>query len=224
MSGSFTSMTHQESVDYTNDYIAGVVVFNEDPERRQRIKVSIPNLLEGPVGDLPWIAPILNSGFGITPSASTVSVPAVGTKVWVEFQEGNLDFGVAHGYIQSAAEKLPAELAVNYPRRRGWVDPAGNTHFIDVTSGSEIMLLRHKSGTELTIFPDGRVKVSSVTKIDMEAAESISFKAPTVKIEADNIPTKGYLTNNEVNVGSTHKHPVPNVTPGSATVTSNSPQ
>ena len=164
----FNSVNDMEAPAYDGYYV-GTVVANNDPKKLQRVKVSVPSLLEGAEALLPWVAPLLSSPFGFTSSAGVVAVPVIGARVVVEFQEGQLYYGLLKGSVPTAAFTLPTELATNYPGRRGWKDPAGNVFFIDNTAGANTISVQHASGAVVSIANNGDVLVSSPTKIDLTA-------------------------------------------------------
>lgn len=143
--------------DNRSGYFQGIVVDNLDPEMRQRIKVRIPNLMDGDPELLPWIGPVVHSKFGMTAEAVTVEVPVVDAIVQVEFQNGDPHYGMTFGSLHTAISAELGVLATNYPMRRGWVDPAGNWSYIDLTEGAIEFQLHHYSGTQYTTFNDGRV-------------------------------------------------------------------
>lgn len=186
MSGSFNSLAQQGENSY-DGYLMGTVVDNQDPEHKQRIKVFVPNLMEGSSADLPWVEPLIQSNFGISDSAVTICVPIIGSRVAIELQGGDLHYGLLHGSLQTKSTAVPAELITHYPNRRGWLDPAGNLHYIDGTPGAERIYLRHRSGTELIIEPNGRVIVTSVEKIELTAATEINMVAPKTTITSDDV-------------------------------------
>jgi hypothetical protein len=58
----------------------GVVIGNRDPERRLRLQVQVPDVLEDAVA---WAIPCVPFGFE--------AVPPVGAGVWVEFEAGDVE-------------------------------------------------------------------------------------------------------------------------------------
>jgi hypothetical protein len=164
MSG-FNNQAEEESPKIEGRRFQGLVVFNNDPEKRQRIKVLIPNLLEGNPDDLPWIGPAVQSGFGMTNTAVSVAVPVIDSVVMVTFQDGDLNYGMYDSSLHTALSNQLNDLAANYPNRRGWVDPAGNVCYVDITPGQTTFHLRHISGTNFTIANSGAVTVTAVADL-----------------------------------------------------------
>jgi uncharacterized protein involved in type VI secretion and phage assembly len=125
--------------------VVGWVIFNEDPDQHQRIKVVVPSLLEGAVDTLPWIRPRLYSPFGMGDNYGVVNVPAVGSRVEVMFEDGDLEHGVYVADMAAGTFILPDELKTNYPHRIGYVTPKGDLSYFDVSTGEHYF--RHNSGT-----------------------------------------------------------------------------
>lgn len=173
--------SHQEQL-----YYLGVVVENNDPERAQRIKVNIPNKMEDEPSKLDWIGPISRSPFGVGQTFGTMAVPALHSVVVVYFQGGNIKYGLHEGSAISVNFKPHPELLINYPRRYGFCDPAGNYMYIDYTPDQVSMHLYHKSGTNFDIDNDGNV-VGHVVKdfsLTVDGNTSITTHKDT-KIETD---------------------------------------
>jgi hypothetical protein len=150
-----------DSPDYSKRFLAKVVD-NNDPLKKQRIKVTIPNLLEGDAANLPWLARISPTGLGYGPSYGSVMVPAVGSWVVVRFEEGKLEYGHFDGSTPMGSAFV-SPLMTNYPFRYGFQDPVGNYFYVDTTPGSETASFVHKSGTILTIAANGAVTINTAS-------------------------------------------------------------
>lgn len=157
-----------DTIDFRGHIFIGIVRFNNDPLRLERIKVSIPGVFDSPnEAELPWVAPLAEgpipngSGFG-----SFGLVPPVGSKVFVQFQHGNPLYPVYYGSPIVQGDRV-AEANVNYPNRYGWRDPRGNVFYVDTTEGGNVIRLEHASGTTVTINNDGRVTVQSVEEVQV---------------------------------------------------------
>lgn len=69
----------------------GIVVDNNDPENLGRLKVTIPSLLGNDVVT-GWAMPCVP--YGGTANCGFVAIPDVDAGVWIEFEEGDLEFPV----------------------------------------------------------------------------------------------------------------------------------
>lgn len=139
-----------------NDVILAVVIDNNDPQKKQRVRVTVPGLLEAAdVKDLPWLIPMLHSPFGIGDDFGIIRVPRIGSRVSVRFIDGDLHHGVYEADIVSEGNTLPDDLQVNYPNRYGLFSPIGDIFFTDLETGD--VVLRRRSGTSLKIDLDGNV-------------------------------------------------------------------
>jgi uncharacterized protein involved in type VI secretion and phage assembly len=76
----------------------GTVVDNEDPEKRARLKVSVPSVL-GPDVVTGWAMPCVPYGGGA--DRGFLFVPEVGDGVWVEFEAGDLSWPIWVGTFWS---------------------------------------------------------------------------------------------------------------------------
>lgn len=159
-----------DTIDFRGHIFIGVVRFNNDPLRLERIKVSIPGVFDSSnEAELPWVAPLAEgpipngSGFG-----SFGLVPPVGSKVFVQFQHGNPLYPVYYGSPIVQGDRV-AEANVNYPNRYGWRDPRGNVFYVDTTEGGNVIRLQHASGTTITINNDGSVSLVAVGPISSQA-------------------------------------------------------
>ena len=190
----FNNFNQMEAATYDGQ-IKGIVVENRDPEYRQRIKVRIPELMEAEIEDLPWILPIVESSFGMTAGAGTVSIPVIDSIVIVEFQKGDIHYGLYTSGLHTSQWTLPAELMTNYPHRRGWKDPAGNKLWIDIKEDHVEFHLEHVSGTSFHVDNDGNLSINVVgnTTVSTKGSTTIGTEGNTV-ISTDgntNITTGG---------------------------------
>jgi uncharacterized protein involved in type VI secretion and phage assembly len=81
----------------------GTVFNNVDVEQRGRIQVTVPDISVEPL--LNWALPALPIG-GLL--SGMFSVPVVGSGVWVEFEQGDLDYPVWTGIFWGSLAEVPA--------------------------------------------------------------------------------------------------------------------
>jgi len=146
--------------DYDGQFFLGTVVDNEDPQKEERLRIRIPNLLGEELSDteLPWARPVKHRVRGSNSQVQSLSVPVVGSKMIVVLQNGDPYHPLYLGSLLVGAD-VASVLTTNYPKRYGLRDDKGNHMFVDTQTGD--MELRHFSGTTLKIVPDGSVSVTS---------------------------------------------------------------
>lgn len=151
------NLAQTESSLLTGDtMIVGVVVDNNDLTKKQRIRVSIPGILEAAdVNDLPWILPKADSMFGVGDDYGTVSIPRIGSRVYVVFQKGDLSLGRYVADALTSHTALPPDLATNYPNRVGFFSPKGDVFYMDMSTGDTVF--KHASGSSIRFAADGSV-------------------------------------------------------------------
>jgi uncharacterized protein involved in type VI secretion and phage assembly len=110
------------------------VLNNQDPLVQARLMLQVPDVL----GDMPtsWALPCLPA---VGKQMGVFALPAMGSTVWAEFEQGNPDYPIwVGGYWGSAAEVPPLALAA-----------PGPTGGIVLKSGGS-MLIVNDSGIFLT--------------------------------------------------------------------------
>ncbi len=103
----------------------GFVVDNVDPMRRGRVKVKIPVV---DPDQSPWAMPcfpVLGRGMGL------FAVPPVGARVWIEFEQGDLDYPIWTGCFGDE-EDIPGGA-------RG-IDPHVSFITLSTTRGNSVVI------------------------------------------------------------------------------------
>lgn len=156
-------------------YFIAKVVDNNDPLQMQRVRVTIPSLLEGEIENLPWVLPIATVLSGFTKTSVATNVPPIGAHVVVTFQNDDVNYGLLLGTVPTQGMTLGV-LGINYPNRRGWIDTAGNHFFVDTTEGATQLEIRHNSGTSITVSNDGKlvVVVSGDVQINVSGSTNLT--------------------------------------------------
>lgn len=158
-------------------FLIAKVVENNDPLKMQRVKVTIPQLLEGDTEKLPWVLPVVPSSLGgNTKTALEVSVPPVGSHVVIVLQNNDVNYGLIVGSLPPSSGELGV-LETNYPNRRGWVDRAGNHFFVDTLEGQVSIEIRHASGTTVNIDKDGNLTVTTEGNTSINASGDLAIES-----------------------------------------------
>jgi uncharacterized protein involved in type VI secretion and phage assembly len=160
----------------------GIVAARNDPEQLGRLRLRVPSLLGDAITGWAWpVSPFAGAGYGF------FFVPRVNDLVWVEFAEGDLEqpLWTGGGWAKPAGEvEIPADAQGSYPDQHVLRTPSGSVVILDDTSGSEKIVVRAKSGCDITIDP---------------RAATITIKAGTVLIQDEHgqpqqLATKRFVT------------------------------
>lgn len=157
----------------------GEVADNKDPENRGRLRLFVRHLGEN--YQTAWALPCLP--FGGAPETGMFFVPDNGSRVWVEFEQGDINFPIWTGTYWDSQTDPPAEARPEEddPVRRAFKTPSGHLLLFDDKSDSEIVRLFHKGGAFLEMDEAGRSKLSdnadaSIT-LDAKAGEIVIVDA-----------------------------------------------
>jgi uncharacterized protein involved in type VI secretion and phage assembly len=142
-----------------------LVVDNDDPERLGRLKVSVPSLLGDQVVT-GWAVPCVPYGGGT--DRGMLFVPEVGDGVWVEFEEGDLEFPIWVGTFWSKPGGEPetprpndqdgaeASETQTPPTRKIIKTFAGHTiQFEDASGGVRILVADGQNENRIAFASDG---------------------------------------------------------------------
>jgi len=128
----------------------GLVVDNADPEQLGRLKLQVPSIL-GDTVVTGWALPCVP--YGGDANQGMLFIPEVGAGVWVEFEEGDLEFPIWVGTFWSkpgGTSELPLpnkpdgseESAVQDPPTRKIIKTlAGHTIQLEDKQGDEMVLI-----------------------------------------------------------------------------------
>lgn len=81
----------------------GTVINNVDPQQTGRIMAQVPDVLGVSISS--WAMPCVPFG-GLL--AGMVAIPPIGAGVWIEFEQGDLDYPIWTGCYWGQAGELPA--------------------------------------------------------------------------------------------------------------------
>lgn len=119
----------------------GEVVTNNDPDRRGRLEVLVPNVMGA---QAVWALPCVPYA---GPSEGLFAMPPVGAKVWVEFEVGDTNFPVWTGCFWGTGDIATADAdpEVKFLRTAGAtirIDDQAGTVTIETQDGTKITLGR----------------------------------------------------------------------------------
>ena len=132
----------------------GFVSDNDDPEKRGRLKLTVPSTLDEQTTD--WALPC--APFGGSDGTGLLLIPEVGAEVWVEFEQGDISRPI---WVGAMWTKSPDEGGVDLgsPTARTLRTPGGQILRMDDEEDRTGITLHHQSGAEITIADDGTLDV-----------------------------------------------------------------
>jgi uncharacterized protein involved in type VI secretion and phage assembly len=134
----------------------GLVVDNQDPDKRARLRLMVPSVLGAEVTG--WALPCLP--FGGLADQGWFAVPELDAQVWVEFEEGDVSRPIWSGTFWQQTADVPAEAQLTPPTTRLMKTPSGHLVQLDDKDGEERAFYHHPAGTELEIDKDGVVTLT----------------------------------------------------------------
>lgn len=147
----------------------GFVADNADPDKRGRVKLTVPALLGEAQTD--WALPCMPCG-GLA-NQGFFSVPTVGAQVWVEFEGGNLDFPIWVGTFWQQPGDAPEEVQ-DPPTTQVWRSGKGHVFLLEDKDDGEEVKLSHSAGAHLDMDKDGNVLLTdnNGAKLTLDAANN----------------------------------------------------
>jgi hypothetical protein len=149
----------------------GFVVDNQDPEKRGRLRVSIPSVLSDQVSD--WALPCLP--FGGAANYGFFIIPDVDAQLWVEFEEGDIHRPIWTGTFWQQESDVPEDASMDEPTTRLIQTPSGHILQFDDEEGEEKFRLHHPADAEMIIDKNGSIILTdaagAVVTIDAENSE-----------------------------------------------------
>lgn len=143
----------------------GLVVDNADPEQLGRLKLRVPSVLGTEVVS-GWAMPCVP--YGGDADQGFLFIPEVGAGVWVEFEEGDLEFPIWVGTFWSkpgGESELPkpvgADAVQDPPTRKIIKTAAGHTIELEDKAGQEKITIKHKRNSFISIDRGGSVIIGN---------------------------------------------------------------
>jgi hypothetical protein len=149
---------------------SGQVTDNEDDDKLGKVKVKVPSVF-GP--DLEVLArPCLPYG--------QFFVPAVQTRVWIEFEAGDPQFPLWVGTLYASGE-VPPGADVSPPEVRLIRTAAGHRVELGDKDGAEYIRIKHKNNTDDSSSNDG-----TLIEFDKDGNVKIAMKnGPVITLKSD---------------------------------------
>ena len=151
----------------------GFVTDNQDPEKRGRVRLNVPSLLNEQESD--WALPCLPFGGGA--GYGFFAVPKVGAQLWVEFEEGDIDRPIWTGTFWQQQSDVPEDASKAEPTTRLLQTPSGHIFQFDDEEGEERFRLFHPADAEMIIDHNGSISLTdtsgAVLMMDAENNEII---------------------------------------------------
>ncbi len=151
----------------------GIVIDNNDPQKRGRLKLRIPSVLADQ--DTDWALPCLP--YGGYEQQGMFMVPDVDAQVWVEFEEGDIHRPIWVGTFWQQESDVPEDAAKDEPTTRLIRTHAGHILQFDDEDGEERFRLFHPAEAEMIIDSNGSISLTdasgAVLKMDAENSEIV---------------------------------------------------
>ena len=134
----------------------GTVVNNLDPEQRGRLMVTVPDAL----GVVPstWAEPCTPLAGPTGPPMGTYFLPPIGAGVWVEFEQGDIDYPIWVGCRWGATADVPPLAHAGLPISPNIVmQTAGQNAFVisDLPGPTGGIMLKSTTGASITVNDTG---------------------------------------------------------------------
>lgn len=140
----------------------GVVVENDDPEKRGRLNIECPTIvaedfLEDVEPECFFVDSVNNAG--------SMFVPSIGSQVTVsidaEPDSEIVGLNARWRCTQYPIGTVPEELTENYPYRHGWKTAEGHIFYFDDTESDLVFRYVHPAGTEIVVDNDGNIHLKA---------------------------------------------------------------
>jgi len=135
----------------------GTVKDNEDPKSIGRLRVSVPSLFGSEITT--WALPCLP--FGGLKQQGMFFIPEKESRVWVEFEEGDINRPIWTGVFWNVEDDLPDDAAKQTPTTRILQTPSGHKLQFDDADGERRIKLTHPTESELTLEEDGSIELTN---------------------------------------------------------------
>jgi len=187
--------------------VVGIVTDNEDPEKRGRVKVKLPTVLQGKTHPEWADATFPYAGFKV----GWFFVPEVGSAVEIEIASG--EDSVDHpeifyrAVLYSTKDPIPDQFKTNYPKRKGLRTPSGHLLMFDDKKDSLLIEFRHIIGTGFEWDKEGSWLEDIIKDKISKIAENLTVEIGKVmKMTAE---TSAQINAPLINLGEKPGEPIP---------------
>ncbi|WP_338813216.1 phage baseplate assembly protein V [Bernardetia sp. Wsw4-3y2] len=169
MDRKFKNAIQEQGLEQTGRFYGlyqGIVIENEDPEKRGRLKVKIPSVLANQVFEK-WIygKSIFNGN-----TIGIWAIPSVGSGVWITFINGDPTMPIWEmGWFSD--KEIPKEFKERY--------------LDGITLKNDRIFIQSKKAS-IEFFEDGNIEIIANEKIDITANADITVNAQSGKIDLKN--------------------------------------
>lgn len=159
---------------------------NADPERRGRLRLSIPSVL-GPDVVSGWALPC--APYGGRDGRGFFFVPEVDDGVWVEFEAGLVDYPVWVGTFWAkpgGTTEVPAPARDQQPPTSKLIDTGKHAiELADAEGGEALRITDRTHGNEVVLDADGIRLEDGNQNVVTLAAGGVTIDATTIKVGAN---------------------------------------
>ncbi|WP_119730200.1 phage baseplate assembly protein V [Thermomonospora amylolytica] len=131
----------------------GLVVDNADPERLGRLRLQVPSVLGDEV-TTGWALPCVP--YGGMAGQGLLAIPDVGAGVWVEFEEGDLEFPVWVGTFWSRPGGTSELPKANEAGGGEATVPSGATRKIFKSAGGHTIQIEDAEGEDMVLIHEAK--------------------------------------------------------------------
>jgi uncharacterized protein involved in type VI secretion and phage assembly len=157
----------------------GTVIDNADPQKKGRLKVSVPSVLPPSLSD--WAMPCVPYA---GPQVGLFAIPPVGAGVWVEFEAGDISYPIWVGCFWGDNEA-----------------PQSANPDIKMFKTDKLGLVLNDSSQTITMGPDSGATVTLTTDAVVTAGQA-KHSVTTNGVTSEITPNKTELTSASFSVNS----------------------
>lgn len=162
----------------SNVYFSALVVNNNDPDKKGRIKVRVSPQHDSVSNEnLPWSLPVIFSDM--------LNIPEQGTYVWVIFQQGNEYEPIYFGYVLQTNSFNSGIYAEDYPNTIGiltddaWISLNRKTKKIELKNPTNTIKLDTGG---ITINSNSACSITVTGNCNIQSSAQVNVTAPIINL------------------------------------------